>query len=89
MNVNLRTAAVLTTFFCLFAFSCPAQEKELKELAASLTTQIKQRGKGPVAITSFVSGKTFCPAFSSYVVDRLTLIFGRQHRFRCRHTRSR
>jgi hypothetical protein len=77
MSVKLRAAAVFITLFCLFACLCPAQEKELKELAASLTTQVKERGKGPVAIMSFVSGNTFCPAFSSYLVDRLNILMVR------------
>jgi hypothetical protein len=52
---------------------CSAQERELKDLANSLTVQVKQRGKGPVAITSFVNGETYCSAFSSYLVDRLNI----------------
>ncbi|HEV7676332.1 MAG TPA: CsgG/HfaB family protein [Candidatus Angelobacter sp.] len=46
------------------------------ELALSLTNQIKARGKGPVAITSFVNtrGGSYCPSFNSYLVDRLNIL---------------
>jgi hypothetical protein len=77
MSVNLRTAVVIVACFCIFSRLCPAQEKELKELAGSLTTQVHQRGKGPVAITSFVNGNSYCPPFSSYIVDRLNIFMVR------------
>ena len=69
----MRSGTAFVTFFCFFAVLCPAQERELKDLAASLTAQVKQHGKGPVAITSFVGSTAYCPAFSSYLVDRLNI----------------
>jgi len=77
MRLNMTIRAAFVTFLCLSAASCPAQERELKELAASLTSQVKERGKGPVAITSFVGGTSYCPAFSSYLVDRLNIFMVR------------
>jgi hypothetical protein len=47
-----------------------AQEKELGDIARSLMSQLRLRGKSPVAITSF-SGGVYCPAFSTYIADRL------------------
>ena len=79
MRIKLRAMAAFVTFFCLSAALCSAQERELKELAASLTTQVKQRGKGPVAITSFVGGTSYCPAFSDYLVDRLNIFIVREN----------
>ena len=55
---------------------CSGQDKELRELADSLTSQVKSRGKGPVAITSFGDG-SYCPAFSTYLVDRLSILMAR------------
>lgn len=77
MSFKLRTIVIFAILVCLFECLCPAQEKELQELAASLSTQVRQRGKGPVAITSFVNGSTFCPVFSSYLVDRLNIFMVR------------
>lgn len=62
----------------LFVSFCPAQQRELKDLANSLAAQIRQRGKGPVAITSFV-GAGSCSAFSSYLVDRLDIFMSKDN----------
>ena len=64
---------IMIVFFSLFVGQCRAQERELKDLAASLTAQVKQRAKGPVAVTSFIGGNGYCPSFSSYIVDRLNV----------------
>jgi TolB-like protein len=69
----MRSRVTFIIVFCFFTASCPAQDRELKDLATSLTAQVKQRGKGPVAITSFVNGDTYCSTFSSYLVDRLNI----------------
>ncbi|MGA3048590.1 MAG: hypothetical protein ABSD67_18300 [Terracidiphilus sp.] len=69
----MRSRTAFISFVCFFAALCPAQDRELKDLATSLTAQVKQRGKGPVAITSFVNGETYCSAFSSYLVDRFNI----------------
>jgi TolB-like protein len=63
----------------VFAALCAAQDRGLTELASSLGTQIKQRAKGPVAVTSFVNANVgnYCPAFSIYLVDRLTILLVR------------
>jgi len=58
------------------AVACSAQDKELRALADNLTSQIKSRGKGPVAITSFVN-VNYCPAFSIFLVDRLSILIAR------------
>lgn len=62
----------------LFVLSCSAQERELKDLASSLASQIKQRGKGPVAITSFL-GTSSCPVFNTYLADRLNIFMSKEN----------
>lgn len=77
MRERMISRTTLVIFFCFFAAWCPAQSRELKDLSASLTAQVKQRGNWPIAITSFVNGETYCPAFSTYLVDRLNIFMVR------------
>jgi hypothetical protein len=75
--MKTRYLHCLVSFSCLLSLgACLAQEKGLKDLAASLSSQVKQRGKGPVAITSFV-GNGYCAPFSRYIVDRLNIFIAR------------
>jgi hypothetical protein len=57
------------------AFPSPtaAQDAQLRELAGSLSSQLKARGKSPVAITAFAN-PDYGQAFSNFIVDRLTVL---------------
>jgi len=72
----MRMLSRIVLSVCLLAVGCLAQDRGLHELASSLTTQIKSRVKGPVAVTSFLNtkGGGYCPSFNSYLVDRLNIL---------------
>ena len=67
--------ACLLLFVCLEAISF-GQDRELRDLAGSLASQIKAKGKGPAAITSFVNSE-YGPAFNVFLVDRLNILLAK------------
>src|SRR5687767_1315563 len=53
-----------------------AQDAQLRVFAESLIAQLKTRGKSPAAVTAF-SNADYGPAFSNFIVDRLSVLLAR------------
>jgi TolB-like protein len=73
---TVRTIFAVIAVLVASAALSSAQDTELKALAASLASQIKEKGKGPVAITTFANAD-YGPAFSIFVVDRLSVLLSK------------
>jgi TolB-like protein len=74
----MRNFHFCTLIICVFTTTSFAQEKGLRELASSLASQIKKKGKGPVAVTTFVNVE-YCQSFGAYLVDRLNILLAKDN----------